>query len=379
MLGCSYLGRTADSHFHLVLAIPRVLDTSSATTLDDDWLALEARWFVTNLQWSDTPLYFQPSSIEHRAIPDLNLVFNSPADVIRCDRHLLQPSSSLGELPSFRSRLHDATNLFDPKFSLNALRIITQLKALRQLPHRWGRASRQVRHNLLKSRGPPTHAREHGIMKAELGRAVLAVKSKERTTRPGVTVGPPAASLGVCAKSVSILSPRSHSGRGVSTPVLGDFHSNEYVSDLFAKAFAMEGMKAFVELNQRKERELGTDMLTRQKWSGTNYGDNPTKTVTGGISSTATTAQFMMTNLRHSVGVCRVGSPHGTIRDNKGSSVVKFLNNVGRCVASASLPASRKVLLLRIVSSHPGLLVAEEACGLGPSIGQQHGMILANL
>jgi hypothetical protein len=47
MLGCSYLGRTADSHFHLVLAIPRVLDTSSATTLDDDWLALEARWFVT--------------------------------------------------------------------------------------------------------------------------------------------------------------------------------------------------------------------------------------------------------------------------------------------------------------------------------------------
>jgi isocitrate lyase len=46
---------------------------------------------------------------------------------------------------------------------------------------------------------------------------------------------------------------------------LGDFHSNEYVSDLFAKAFAMEGMKAFVELNQRKERELGTDMLTRQK------------------------------------------------------------------------------------------------------------------
>ena len=46
---------------------------------------------------------------------------------------------------------------------------------------------------------------------------------------------------------------------------LGGLHSNGYISDLFARAFATEGMKAYVELIQRKERELGTDMLTHQK------------------------------------------------------------------------------------------------------------------
>lgn len=48
---------------------------------------------------------------------------------------------------------------------------------------------------------------------------------------------------------------------------LGGLHSNGYISDLFAKQYAKEGMKAYVELVQRKERELGTDMLTHQKVS----------------------------------------------------------------------------------------------------------------
>jgi isocitrate lyase len=51
-----------------------------------------------------------------------------------------------------------------------------------------------------------------------------------------------------------------------TTPLqLGGLHSSGYISDLFAKAFATDGMKAYVELIQRKERELGTDMLTHQK------------------------------------------------------------------------------------------------------------------
>jgi isocitrate lyase len=93
---------------------------------------------------------------------------------------------------------------------------------------------------------------------------------------------------------------------------------------LFAKAFATEGMKAYVEIIQRKERELGTDMLTHQKvrvstsictgedmwgsndgvqWSGADYVDNLMKTVTGGVSSTAamgkgvTEAQFTKNKL----------------------------------------------------------------------------------
>ena len=68
---------------------------------------------------------------------------------------------------------------------------------------------------------------------------------------------------------------------------LAGLHSNAYISDHFAKGFAAEGMKAYVELVQRKEREIGCDVLTHQKWSGANYVDNLLKTVTGGVSSTA--------------------------------------------------------------------------------------------
>ena len=46
-------------------------------------------------------------------------------------------------------------------------------------------------------------------------------------------------------------------------------------------------MKAYVELIQRKEREIGCDVLTHQKWSGADYIDSLLKTITGGISSTA--------------------------------------------------------------------------------------------
>lgn len=46
-------------------------------------------------------------------------------------------------------------------------------------------------------------------------------------------------------------------------------------------------MKAYVELIQRKERDIGCDVLTHQKWSGADYIDSLLKTITGGISSTA--------------------------------------------------------------------------------------------
>ena len=58
-------------------------------------------------------------------------------------------------------------------------------------------------------------------------------------------------------------------------------------------------MKAYVELVQRKERELGTDVLMHQKWSGADYADSLIRTVTGGVTSIAamgagvTEGQFM--------------------------------------------------------------------------------------
>ena len=48
---------------------------------------------------------------------------------------------------------------------------------------------------------------------------------------------------------------------------LGGLHSNAYISDLFAQNFAKTGMKAYVEIVQRRERELGCDVLTHQKVS----------------------------------------------------------------------------------------------------------------
>lgn len=52
---------------------------------------------------------------------------------------------------------------------------------------------------------------------------------------------------------------------------LAGLHSNAYISDNFAKHFAKEGMKAYVEQIQRKEREISCDVLTHQKWSGAEY------------------------------------------------------------------------------------------------------------
>jgi len=68
---------------------------------------------------------------------------------------------------------------------------------------------------------------------------------------------------------------------------LAGLHSNALISDQFAKAFAKDGMAAYVGLIQRKEREIGCDVLTHQKWSGAEYVDGLLKTVTGGVSSTA--------------------------------------------------------------------------------------------
>lgn len=77
---------------------------------------------------------------------------------------------------------------------------------------------------------------------------------------------------------------------------LAGLHTDAYISDLFAKNFATEGMKAYVEIVQRKERELGTDTLTHQKWSGASYIDSLLKTVTGGVSSTAAMGSYNSEN-----------------------------------------------------------------------------------
>merc|ERR1712190_276644 len=49
---------------------------------------------------------------------------------------------------------------------------------------------------------------------------------------------------------------------------LAGFHSDALSIDLFAGEYAKHGMKSYVQLIQRQEREHGVETLTHQKWSG---------------------------------------------------------------------------------------------------------------
>eukprot|EP00475_Leptophrys_vorax_P003076 TRINITY_DN1178_c0_g1_i1.p1 TRINITY_DN1178_c0_g1~~TRINITY_DN1178_c0_g1_i1.p1 ORF type:complete len:547 (+),score=143.35 TRINITY_DN1178_c0_g1_i1:123-1763(+) len=67
---------------------------------------------------------------------------------------------------------------------------------------------------------------------------------------------------------------------------LAGFHCDSLQIDLFSKAFAESKMLAYVQMVQRKEREHKVETLTHQKWSGAEFMDALTQTVTGGLSST---------------------------------------------------------------------------------------------
>ncbi|KAK4133553.1 isocitrate lyase and phosphorylmutase [Trichocladium antarcticum] len=54
---------------------------------------------------------------------------------------------------------------------------------------------------------------------------------------------------------------------------LAGLHSNATISSELARRFKAEGMAAYVEVVQRREKELGVDVLTHQKWSGASYVD----------------------------------------------------------------------------------------------------------
>jgi isocitrate lyase len=54
---------------------------------------------------------------------------------------------------------------------------------------------------------------------------------------------------------------------------LAGLHSTAAVTCELSKGFKKDGILAYVELIQRREKEVGTDVLTHQKWSGANYID----------------------------------------------------------------------------------------------------------
>ncbi|KAL2630005.1 hypothetical protein R1flu_014691 [Riccia fluitans] len=68
---------------------------------------------------------------------------------------------------------------------------------------------------------------------------------------------------------------------------LAGFHADALIVDKFARAYAQEGMLAYVRDIQRQERVHGVETLAHQTWSGASYYDQILQTVQGGFSSTA--------------------------------------------------------------------------------------------
>jgi isocitrate lyase len=68
---------------------------------------------------------------------------------------------------------------------------------------------------------------------------------------------------------------------------LAGFHMDALGISLFAREYKTKGMRAYVNMIQRQEREHGVETLTHQKWSGSEIVDAYLNTITGGTASTA--------------------------------------------------------------------------------------------
>jgi len=67
---------------------------------------------------------------------------------------------------------------------------------------------------------------------------------------------------------------------------LAGFHMDSLGISLFSRAYKTDGMKAYVTMIQREERNKDVETLTHQKWSGAEIVDNYLNVVTGGKTST---------------------------------------------------------------------------------------------
>ena len=65
---------------------------------------------------------------------------------------------------------------------------------------------------------------------------------------------------------------------------LAGLHSTATVTAELSRDFKTDGMLAYVNLIQRREKELGVDVLTHQKWSGAAYVDGILGAIQSGSS-----------------------------------------------------------------------------------------------
>ncbi|KAL4805868.1 mitochondrial Methylisocitrate lyase [Aspergillus unguis] len=66
---------------------------------------------------------------------------------------------------------------------------------------------------------------------------------------------------------------------------LAGIHSGATITSELSRAFKDDGMLAYVKLIQSREKELGVDVLTHQKWSGAPYMDGIVGAIQSGSSS----------------------------------------------------------------------------------------------
>jgi isocitrate lyase len=66
---------------------------------------------------------------------------------------------------------------------------------------------------------------------------------------------------------------------------LAGLHSTATITHELSKAFKEEGMLAYANLVQKREKELGVDVLTHQKWSGASYIDGILGAIQSGSNS----------------------------------------------------------------------------------------------
>ena len=65
---------------------------------------------------------------------------------------------------------------------------------------------------------------------------------------------------------------------------LAGLHTTAAATAELSREFKKDGMLAYVNLVQRKEKELGVDVLTHQKWSGAEYVDGMLAAIQSGNS-----------------------------------------------------------------------------------------------
>ena len=65
---------------------------------------------------------------------------------------------------------------------------------------------------------------------------------------------------------------------------LAGLHSTATITHELSRAFKTDGMKAYVDIVQRREKESGCDVLTHQKWSGAAYIDGIIGAIQSGSS-----------------------------------------------------------------------------------------------